>query len=144
VKPRFVLPAAVLGLLIALFAFKASAKMPDFEVYWRAGERAAAGAPLYVAEDGHYQHKYLPAFAMLAIPSAWLPLTAAKAVWFTVSAVLVAVLLGLSLALLPSLEKPRAVLTIATLVVLAKFYGHELVLGQVNLALAVMVLLAID
>jgi hypothetical protein len=143
VKARLLLPAAILGLLVAAFAFKASAKMPDFEVYWRAGARAAAGAPLYVAEDGHYQLKYLPAFAMLAIPSAWLPLTAAKAVWFTLSAALVAVLLGLSLALPPSLEKPRAVLAAATLVVLAKFYGHELVLGQVNLALAVIVLLAV-
>jgi alpha-1,2-mannosyltransferase len=143
VKARILVPAALLVLIIAAFAFKASAKMADFEVYWRAGERAAAAAPLYVAEDGHYQLKYLPAFAMLAIPAAWLPLTAAKAVWFTASAILVAVLLGLSLALLPSLEKPRAFLLAATLVLLAKFYGHELILGQVNVALAAIVLLAV-
>ena len=40
---------------------------PDLEVYWRAGVRAAAGEPLYRASDGHYQFKYLPAFAVPAI-----------------------------------------------------------------------------
>ena len=34
---RGMVAAAVLAALAALFAFKAAAKMPDFEVYWRAG-----------------------------------------------------------------------------------------------------------
>lgn len=140
---RVLAGGAVLALLIAVFAFKASAKMPDFEVYWRAGERAAAAEPLYRQADEHYQLKYLPAFAVLAIPAAMVPLGAAKALWFAFSAALVGALLALSLALLPARRKPAALLVGLTLAAMAKFYGHELVLGQVNLLLAVIVLLAV-
>ena len=58
----------MLAALVALFAFKAAAKMPDFEVYWRAGGRALAAEPLYREEDEHFQLKYLPAFAVLGHP----------------------------------------------------------------------------
>ena len=135
--------AAVLAALAALFAFKAAAKMPDFEVYWQAGIRAVAAEPLYREDDGHYQLKYLPAFAILAVPAALLPLPVAKAAWFALSAALIPVLLGLSLALLPERRRPASVLSAATLLLMAKFYGHELVLGQVNLLLAVLVLAAV-
>ena len=77
--------AAVLAALVALFAYKVAAKMPDFEVYWRAGGRALAAEPLYREEDEHFQLKYLPAFAVLAIPAALLPLPVAKAIWFGVT-----------------------------------------------------------
>ena len=139
-----VLGGAVLALLLgAVFVFNASAKMPDFEVYWRAGARALAAEALYRAEDGHYQFKYLPAFALAAIPAALIPLPAAKAIWFAISAALIARLLGLSLGLLPVKQLPPALLVTATLVAMAKFYGHELVLGQVNVLFAVVVLLAV-
>jgi hypothetical protein len=130
------LACAVLALLAALFAFKISAKMPDFEVYWRSAIRAAAGEPLYRAEDGHYQFKYLPAAAVLAIPIGALPLAAAEALWFGVSCALVAALIALSIALLPARRKPRWYLAVVTTVAMAKFFGHELVLGQANLLLA--------
>ncbi|MGH9372074.1 MAG: glycosyltransferase family 87 protein [Vicinamibacterales bacterium] len=140
---RVAIAGALLALVVALFAFKASAKMPDFEVYWRAGERAAAAEPLYRDEDEHYQLKYLPAFAILAMPAAHLPLPVAKAVWFGMSVALVCGLLALSLTLVPVRKKPAWMLVTITLVVMAKFYGHELVLGQVNLLLASIVLLAV-
>jgi hypothetical protein len=141
------LPAFLAGLalasIVALFAFKASAKMPDFEVYWRAGVRAAAAQPLYRAEDEHYQLKYLPAFAVLAIPVSRLPLTTAKAVWFGFSVLLIPMTLALSLGLLPARQRTGTVLVIATLLVMAKFYGHELVLGQVNLLLLAVLVTAV-
>ena len=135
-----ILTALTIG---AAFAFKAAGKMPDFEVYWRAGARAMAAEPLYREEDGHYQFKYLPAFAMLAIPAALVPLTVAKGIWFTISVALVAALLALSLQLLAVMHKPPWLLITITLVAMAKFYGHELVLGQVNLLFAVVVVLAV-
>ena len=53
---------SIAGAIVALvvvasfvFIFKVSGKMPDFEVFWRAGERAAAAEPLYRVADGHYQ-----------------------------------------------------------------------------------------
>jgi hypothetical protein len=143
VTARAAVAGAALALTIAAFAFKASGKMPDFEVYWRAGARALAAEPLYRDEDGHYQYKYLPAFALLATPAAFLPLTAAKGLWFVTSAGLVAVLLALALALLPSRHKPAWALILITLIAMAKFYGHELVLGQVNLLLATVTLAAV-
>lgn len=113
--------------------------MPDFEVYWTAASRARAAEPLYRSEDGHYQFKYLPAFAVLTTPLAAMPLQTAKAMWFVVSVVLVTVLVWLSVALLPEQRTARWVLTTLTLVVMLKFYGHELVLGQMNVLFGVVV-----
>jgi hypothetical protein len=117
--------------------------MPDFQVYWTAGARAVAAEPLYRADDGHYQFKYLPAFAILAAPIAQIPLPAAKAAWFAVSAVLMITLLWLSLRALPEQRRPGPLLLVLTFLAMAKFYAHELVLGQVNLLFGVIVVLAI-
>ena len=130
------LACVVLTLLAALFAFKISAKMPDFEVYWRSAIRAASAEPLYRAEDGHYQFKYLPAAAVLAIPLGALPLGAAKALWFGISCGLLVGLVALSIALLPVRRRPVWYLAVVAVVAMAKFFGHELVLGQANLLLA--------
>lgn len=137
---RFVLLAvAAVLILSALFTYKVSSKMPDMEVYWKAAVRARAAEPLYRAEDEHFQFKYLPAFAVLAIPAGFLPLQAAKAVWFAVSAALLVLLIALSIRVLPEVRLPTWALTAAVIVAMGKFYGHEVVLGQVNLLLAAIV-----
>jgi hypothetical protein len=143
VKGPHLAVGAVLALLVSLLAFKAPARMADFEVYWLAGARAAAGEPLYRDEDEHYQLKYLPAFAILAIPAALIPLTAAKVLWCLWSVALAGALLGLSLAVLPSREKPAWAIFTLSVIAMAKFYGHEMVLGQVNLLLATVILAAV-
>lgn len=114
-------------------------EMRDFEVYWTAASRALSAEPLYQAADGHYQFKYLPAFAVLSSPMALVPLPLAKAVWLVVSVALLAALVSLSIGLLPARQRPAWFLAGAILVVMGKFYGHELVLGQVNLLFAVLV-----
>ena len=129
--------------LAALFTTRVSRKMPDFEVYWTAGARARAAAPLYRAGDGHFQFKYLPAFAVAAMPIALMPQPAAKAFWFAASAVLMVVLLGLSVRVLPTVRRPPPLLVVLTFAAMAKFYAHELVLGQVNLLFATVVTLAV-
>ena len=142
-RTRVLLGTLALVSLVAVFTTRVSRKMPDFEVYRTAGARALAAEPLYRAEDGHFQFKYLPAFAVLASPLARVPLPAAKGAWFAVSAVLMVVLLGLSLQALPEVRRPPALLVVLTFLAMAKFYAHELVLGQVNLLFAVLVVLAI-
>ncbi len=142
-RTRILLAILALTSLVALFTTRVSRKMPDFEVYWTAGSRALAAQPLYRDEDGHFQFKYLPAFALLAGPLAMLPLTIAKAVWFAASAVLMLVLLWFSLRALPSIQRPPPLLIALTFVAMAKFYAHELVLGQVNLLFGVLAVLAI-
>jgi hypothetical protein len=130
---RTALIGAAVAMLGAVFALKAAQRMPDFEVYWRGGERARHAEPLYRIEDGHYQFKYLPAFAVLAVPIAVLPLPVAKAIWFTLSVFALAFFVALSVALLPDRRKRIWVLVTCTVIAMAKFYGHELVLGQVNI-----------
>jgi glycosyl transferase family 87 len=137
------LSAAGILLCALLFADKASRKMPDLEVYWKAAVRARAAEPLYRVEDEHYQFKYLPAFAVLAIPAGAVPLQTAKGIWYVVSVALVAALVTLSLRILPERRRPVWVLAIVTILAMAKFFAHEIVLGQVNALLAVIVVGAV-
>lgn len=145
--PARVRPALAAGVILvlaaALFAPKVSRKMPDLEVYWRAAVRARAAEPLYRIEDQHYQFKYLPAFAVLAVPGGALPLHAAKAAWYVISIALVVALLTLSPSLLPERRRPAWLLVAAALVAMAKFLAHEVLLGQVNTLLAVLVVAAV-
>ena len=134
---------AVLAVLVILFYPRVTRKMPDLEVYWTAGVRARAAEPLYRADDQHYQFKYLPAFAVLAIPLGLLPLPAAKAVWLVASVLLVVALVCLSLHLLPDRRRAAWLLAVATVIVMGKFYGHEIVLGQMNTLFAVVAVLAL-
>lgn len=134
--------AALLALAV-IFSPRVTREMRDFEVYWTAAARAIDAAPLYRAEDGHFQFKYLPAFAVAAAPVALLPLRVAKIVWFGISVALIWTLVALSLSALPERRRPAWVLVGVLIVAMGKFYGHELVLGQVNLLLAVLVILGI-
>ena len=145
-RARVALTLLAIGVAIVLallFVDRVSHKMPDLAVYWTAAARARAAEPLYRAEDGHYQFKYLPAFAVLAIPLSTVTLESAKAVWFVTSVGLLTALLTLSLRFLPTQRKQTWLLVGVTLVVMLKFYGHELVLGQMNLLFTVVVAAAI-
>lgn len=142
-RTRALLAVLAVVSLVAVFTTRVSRKMPDFEVYRTAGTRALAAEPLYRPDDGHFQFKYLPAFALLAAPLAMVPTAAAKGGWFALSAVLMLLLLGLSLKAMPAIHRPPTVLVIVTFLAMAKFYAHELVLGQVNLLFAVLVVLAV-
>ena len=142
-RTRVLLGVLALVSLVAVFTTRVSKKMPDFEVYWTAGSRALATEPLYRDTDGHYQFKYLPAFALMAAPLAKAPLPAAKGAWFATSALLMVALLALSLKALPDIRRPPPLLLILTFLAMAKFYAHELVLGQVNLLFGAIVALAL-
>jgi len=127
----------LVGLATWVFIYRAAPRMPDFEVYWRAAARAAHAEPLYRPDDGHFQFKYLPAFAVLAMPIGVLPLLPAKLIWYATSIALLIVLLQLNAGLPTVRRKPAAWLVVILIVVFGKFYGHELVLGQVNMLFAV-------
>jgi hypothetical protein len=142
VRAALLLAAVTLALAV-LFVGKISRKMPDLEVYWTAASRASHAEALYRPEDGHYQFKYLPAFAVLTIPLAAVSLDIAKAIWFVTSVALLGLLLALSLRLLPDRRRRVWVLIALTALVMLKFYGHELVLGQMNALFAVIVVVAI-
>ena len=136
---RLVAACALLAAALGAFVLRVSRDMHDSEVPWTAARRAAAAEPLYRAEDEHYQFKYLPAFAVLAIPLGVMPLAVAKGVWFVGSVALLVGLMTLSVRLLPEQRKPTTLLVVSAIVVLAKFYARELDMGQVNLPFAMAV-----
>jgi Glycosyltransferase family 87 len=138
VNRTWLLAACVL-LAATLLAYptRVSKNMRDFEVWWTAAGRAAAAEPLYRAEDEHYQFKYLPAFAELAIPLGLVPLRVAKPLWFGLSVAQMVALIALSLRLLPQRRKSTAVLVASAILAVGRYYPRELDLGQVNLIFAV-------
>jgi hypothetical protein len=138
-RVRLVAACALLAAAIGGFMLRVSRDMRDFEVPWTSGVRASLAEPLYRAEDEHYQFKYLPAFAVLAIPLGLLPLQVAKGVWFVGAVGLLVALIALSVRLLPEQRKKTTLLVVSAIVVLAKFYARELDMGQVNLPFAVAV-----
>src|SRR4051812_1227734 len=113
-RTRVLLGVLAIVSLVAVFTTRVSRKMPDFDVYRIAGARALAAEPLYREDDGHYQFKSLPAFALFATPLALVPAAAAKGAWFAISAVLMLLLLGLSLRAMPQIHRPPALLVVLT------------------------------
>ncbi|MCC7007901.1 MAG: DUF2029 domain-containing protein [Acidobacteria bacterium] len=133
-KP-LVWPLAFLGLAALLYSTRIQREMVDFEVYRTAAERALTGEPLYRASDGHYQFKYLPAFALAMAPFAVVDHEAAKVIWFALSAGLLSAFLRWSVRALPERRRSEKVLLWLTVLFMAKFYAHELMLGQTNILL---------
>jgi hypothetical protein len=115
----------------------------DFEVYRVAGIRAAAGESLYRESDGHWQFKYLPAFAFAIAPLAQLPRTAARGIWFFASVAFLVVLVSRSYAMVPGRRRRAAFLVWCVILFMGKFMVREVGLGQTNLLLAVLVLSAL-
>src|SRR5262245_50673986 len=59
------------------------AELVDFAVPRKTAVRFLAHEPLYRPEDGHYQYKYFPAFALAMVPFTWMPKEVAELTWFT-------------------------------------------------------------
>ncbi|MEO7272863.1 MAG: glycosyltransferase family 87 protein [Vicinamibacterales bacterium] len=144
-------PPVVRGLILVvvvtaiaiLYAKKIEQRMPDYEVYRRAAARAANAEPLYRPDDGHYQFKYLPAFAVATLPVGLAPERVVRAGWFAGTILLLVLLLRTAVDVLPDRRHTRAALIGMTVVLLAKFYAHEIELGQVNILMTALVVLAV-
>jgi hypothetical protein len=131
-------PVLFVSLAAVLFTARIRREMVDFTVYRTAATRAAAAEPLYRASDGHYQFKYLPAFAMTMLPFGRLDHEAAKAVWFALSVGLLTAFVRWSVRALPERRRTERVLLWLVVLLMAKFYAHELTLGQTNILLGVL------
>lgn len=140
---RILALSALLVVAVIAYVFKVSHRMSDFEVYAQAATRALAGESLYRPEDGHWLFKYLPVFAVVAIPIALVPLQIVKLLWFLATVFTPVLLLTMTVAILPARRRPVWVLVVATLVVMGDFYAHEIRLGQTNLFLVTAVVAAV-
>jgi hypothetical protein len=136
-------PVVIALVAAVVFDVRIRRSMVDFGVYHVAAGRAVAGEPLYREEDGHYKFKYLPAFALAMAPFARLDLRTAKAVWFALSVGLLAAFVRWTVYALPGRRRSERFLMIVAVVLMAKFYGHELTLGQSNILLGTVLVAAL-
>jgi hypothetical protein len=114
----------------------------DFLVYRTAAERAVLAEPLYRDSDGHYQYKYWPAFALAMAPVVPLGPEVARVVWYALLCTLLVVFVRRSIRELPDRRLPTRTLTWLTALLLAKSIVQELVNGQTNLLLGILLLSA--
>lgn len=143
-RRRLVLVLALVALAAAIYVVTRSRRdLVDFEVYRTAAQRAVAAEPLYRPEDGHWQFKYLPVFALIVAPAGRGNPEVVKAIWFAIGCGLLAVVFSRSVDLLPDRRRTEAGLIALTAFVTAKLWIKELVEGQTNLWLAVLVLGAV-
>jgi len=139
----FFVPLLLAVAALVIYQNKLRHQMVDFGVYRMAAERIVHGEQLYRESDGHYQFKYLPAFALAIAPIGAMDVETAKATWFAVSFGLLLLFVRWSVRGVPARRRSEpALMAIVTLLML-KFFGHELTLGQTNLLLGVLLVAAI-
>jgi hypothetical protein len=131
----FVWPVAIVVFASVIYSVRIQREMVDFAVYRTASTRALAAETLYRETDGHYQYKYLPAFAFAMAPFARLDPEAAKVIWFALSVGLLSALIRWSVRGLPERRRSERALTWLAILFMGKFYAHELNLGQTNILL---------
>jgi hypothetical protein len=134
------LPALLIVLALTAYNTRISREMVDFEVYRTAGRRAVDAEPLYRETDGHNTFKYLPAFAVAMAPMAILGQDASRVGWYALSCACLGLLLRWSVLALPARRWTERSLVVVAIALLAKFYAHELLLGESNLLLGVVLL----
>ncbi|TEU03856.1 MAG: DUF2029 domain-containing protein, partial [Candidatus Aminicenantes bacterium] len=139
-KKTYLIILIILILLALIFIFKIQEHMRDFEVNHTAGKRLRTGETLYQKEDGHYMFKYLPSSALFYLPLSFLPLSVAKAFWYSLVVFSIFALVYISYRILPTKNEKPKYLLVFTPLILAKFFLREIQLGQVN-AVVGMVLL---
>ncbi len=141
VPPAWVIAVAVLA--AALWFGRVHRDLPDFEVYRTAAARALSAEPLYRPDDGHWQFKYLPAFALVMAPFAAAPQGPARATWYVLSVVLLVIFVRRSVAALPDKRWSTSALIWLAVLMVGRFYVHELDLGQTNILLGVTLISAL-
>jgi hypothetical protein len=131
--------------VVALVAYQARLRheMIDFVTWRQAVVRALHAEPLYRPEDGHYQFKYFPLFALAMAPFGLVDRETGKLLWFGVLIGLLVAVLRWSVTALPDKRLPRRVLMWAAIILMAKFFAHELLLGQTNLLIGALLLAAL-
>ena len=140
---RIVALLALAVVAILLYTARIRREMIDFTTWRQMTVRALHAEPLYRVEDGHYQFKYLPLFAVIMAPFGLIELEMGKALWFAISMGLLVLVMRWSVSALPDRRLPRTTLVALALVLMAKFLAHELLLGQVNLLLGALLLAAL-
>ena len=128
-------PLAIAIVAVIIYNTRIQHEMVDFTIWRQAAVRGLHAEPLFRVEDGHYQFKYFPVFALMMAPFAVLDQDTAKMLWFAISFGLLAMFLRWSIAALPERRTSERTLLWLAVILMAKFFAHELLLGQTNLLL---------
>jgi len=107
--------------------------MSDFGVCYQGGERIINGETLYRVSDGHLQYKYSPASAVFFSLFTLFPYEVAKYIWYLSELIFLFLSLFISYDILPSKQKKKGLVLIFSFLVMVKFFGREIELGQVNI-----------
>jgi hypothetical protein len=135
----------LLGFLFftSLFLIKVKDGMEDFEVNYKAGKRLIWGETLYRFEDEHFMFKYFPCSALLYVPLSYLPLPAAKAIWYSLVVFCSVSLFYFSHKLAASSPKKDGFLIALPPLILARYFFREIELGQINALVTLILVLMI-
>lgn len=144
-RRNVLLAAAALALSLAGFgalALLLPLPMPDVQVYRAEGVAALRGSGLYdfTVTRWDLPATYPPFAALLFVPLALVPMAAAKAAFAAVNMVLLALLIQLSARLAGRRTSLAGVLTLTAAALWLEPVFQTLAFGQVNLALACLVL----
>jgi len=126
-------PLLIASFAVTIYVVRIHQEMADFEVYRQAAGRALHAENLYRPEDGHYQYKYLPAFAFAMTPFAVIEDRTARLGWYALSFGLLCALIRFSAEAVPERRVRAGVLMAFAIVLVGRFYGRELNLGQTNI-----------
>ncbi len=116
-----------------IYQYFVKTDMMDFGVCYKSGKRVLKGEALYQISDGHLQYKYSPASAVFFSVFSFLPYELAKFIWYLAELVFLFLSLIISYDILPTKQKKKGVVLIFSFLVLLKFLGREIELGQVNI-----------
>ncbi len=133
-KRIYVLLAVVaLSLVVAIYFLGVRRDMSDFGVCYQGGERIRQAETLYRVSDGHMQYKYSPASAVFFAAFTFLPYEWAKLLWYFLELLFLAIAFLIFLKALQARAKTKTFLGVLSFLILAKFLGREIQLGQVNI-----------
>ena len=145
-SPSFVRPILIFLLIVAgLYGILRTQRetLVDFAVPRTAAMRFLEHETLYRADDGHYQYKYLPAFALVMVPFTWISREAGELTWFTLTVGMTWAFLHLSLTALPNRRRSERVLFWLSLLLITKFLVKELGFGNFNLPFGLLLIGAV-
>jgi len=130
---RVIFIFAAILVLAGIYQFWVRKDMSDFSVCYKAGERIIQGETIYRESDGHMQYKYSPPSALFFSAFSFLPYDWARLFWYILEFLFLLGIFILSFKILPVPEKKAAAACLWTFLILLKFLGREVELGQVNL-----------
>ena len=120
------------------------AELVDFVVPRTAAVRFLAHEPLYRPDDGHYQYKYLPAFAAFMVPFTWVSKRVGEVTWFALTVAMAWAFVRLvARSPCPIGDCRRGRSSGSRLLLTGKFLVKELAFGQFNLPLGLLLIGAV-